>query len=64
MKPKEGFVQFDMVGENFFEICFGNAQGRAFAVGVGVMGAPVAIKNRDIAKPNAWLDIGQGDLFA
>jgi hypothetical protein len=50
--------------QNLFEISFGNAKGGAFSVRIGIVGAPVAIKNTDIAKPDPWFDIRQCDMLA
>ena len=53
-----------MVRQYFLEICLGNVQNGRLSVRIHIVRAPVAVKNRHIAKPNAWLHIGQGDLFA
>ena len=64
MQAQHGFVQFDMSGQYFAKVGFGDTQNSGLAVGIGVVGAPVAVKDRHIAKPDARLDIGQGDLLA
>jgi len=53
-----------MRGQYFFEIGLGHAIYRGFAMRVGIVGAPVAIENGYVAKPNPWLHVGQGNLFA
>ena len=64
MQAQKRLVQLNMRGQDFLEIGFCHAQGSGVAMRVGVMGASVAVKNTDIAKPDAWLHIGQGDLLA
>ena len=64
MQAQQGFVQLGMQGQNFLEIGLGDAQNRAVAVGIGVVRAPVPVEDGDIAKPDARLHIGQGDLLA
>ena len=64
MQAQHRLIQLDVHGQNFLEIGFCHAQGGGVAVRIGVMGAPVAVKNADIAKPNAWLHIGQSNLLA
>ena len=64
MQAQQGFVQLCVFGQNFLEIGFRHAQNRALAVRIGIVRASVAVEDGDIAKPDAWLDIGQGDLFA
>jgi len=46
------------------KVGFGHAQDGGLAMGVHIVGASVAIQNGHIAKPNAGLHIGEGDLFA
>ena len=53
-----------MGGQDFFEIGFGDTHDGAFAVGIGIVRAPVAVQDGDFAKPDARFDIGEGDLLA
>ncbi len=58
------FVQLDVHGQNFLEIGLGHAQDGGVAMGIGIVGAPVAVEDRHVAKPDARLDVGQRDLLA
>ena len=64
MQSQHGVVQLDMRRQNFLEICLGHIECGGFAMCVGIVRAPVAVEDGDVAKPNARLDIGEGDQFA
>ena len=64
MQAQHRFVEFDMQGQNFSEIGFGHAQDRAFPMGVGIVGAPVAVEDRDVAEPDSGFHIGQRNLLS
>ena len=50
--------------QNSLEIVPGHTQNGGVAMRVSIVGAAVAVQNGHIAKPNAGLDVGEGDLFA
>ena len=64
MQAQHGFVKLDTKRQNLAEFGLGNAQNSGFTLGIGIMGAPIAVKYRDVTKPDAQLKISQGDLFA
>jgi len=64
LKAQHGFVELDVLGQNFLEVGLGHIQGGGVAVCIAIVRAPVAVEDRDIAKPDAWLHVSQRDLFA
>ena len=64
MQAQHGFVKLDTKRQNLAEFGLGNAQNGSFTLGIGIVGAPIAVKYRDVAKPDARPKISQGDLFA
>ncbi len=53
-----------MLGQDFLEILARHAQQRGGPVGVGVVGAALAVEHRNLAKPDPGFDVGERDLLA
>ena len=64
LQAQQGIVKLDVGGQDFLEIGFGHAQNAGLPMGVPIVGAGIAVQNGHIAKPNPWLHISEGDLFA
>jgi hypothetical protein len=64
MQAQHRVVELDVLRQDFLEVGLGHVQRGGVAVSVAVVRATVSVEDRHIAKPNARLHIGQGDLLA
>ena len=64
MQAEHGLIKLDMACQYLLEIRFGDAEYGAVSMGIGIMGAAVAIKNSNITKPDAWLYVGERYLLS